>query len=100
MPHRQLLLGIITEWPPAGGIPSPNLVRIQQVQFSLQLAARELQQVAFKIPINVIGMFFVFYKRAIGKDLSDPDLPKLMHKHAEICDQVASPGSIPIRIAV
>ncbi len=95
MPHRQLLLASFPISLSRGGIPSPNLVRIEPVQFLFQPTTREVFQITLEVPINVIRMVFVFDKRAIHEDLTDPDLPQLADQDRKVANESSPPIDIP-----
>jgi hypothetical protein len=98
VPHRELLLRKTTVRAALRRIPGPDLVRVEEVQLPLQLSAGELTQVADEVPVDIVGVFFVFGERAVGEDLADADLPELPHEDSQIVDEPTPPSDIPVGV--
>jgi hypothetical protein len=95
VPHGELLLRIPAAWLPRGRVPGPNLERIEQVQIPHQFAGLQLDQAANKVSIDVVGVVFVFGKRAIGEHLADACLPELPRESLKVADQFFPPRPVP-----
>jgi hypothetical protein len=74
-------------------------VRIEKVQFALQVPARESPQVADEVPVDVVRMILVLDERAVGEDLANPDASKLSHEGREVLDKRRTPARVPGRRA-
>ena len=69
VPHGKLSLCIATIRPPFSRIPRPAIVRIEQIQLALQLAACQSLQFALEIAVDVVWMLFILDKRPVDEDL-------------------------------
>jgi len=76
VPHRKLLVRKAAVWTALCRGPRPDLVRVEEIQLALQFSTGEFTQVADKIPVDIVGMFFVLDEGPISEDLSDANLPE------------------------
>ena len=55
-------------------------------------------QVAHEVSVDVVGMVFVFYERAVGENFADANPPKLARENLQIIDQSFPPRLVPRRV--
>jgi hypothetical protein len=67
VPHRKLLLRGAAVRTTRGGIPRPDLVRVEEVQLSRELSAGELVEIADEVPVDVLRMILVLDEGAVRK---------------------------------
>jgi len=73
MPHRKLELLMSRSCSSIPWRPSPALEGVQEVQLLLESTSEQPVWWAFEVAINVIGVVFVFAKRAVDEDPCDAD---------------------------
>ena len=97
VPHGKLLLRVSPMSLPGSRVPSPNLMRIEQVQLACEFPTRQRLQRANEIAVNVIRMVLLLDEGAVGKDLGHTHGPELLGHDLEIVDEELPPRGIPRR---
>jgi hypothetical protein len=95
VPHGELLLEVAAIGLSRSGIPSPYLVRVQEIQPPRELAAPEFVERTDKVAIDIVRVILVFHERTIGEEITNPNLPELPGEDLQVVDQVQPPLCIP-----
>ncbi|HEY3738692.1 MAG TPA: hypothetical protein VGL53_02550 [Bryobacteraceae bacterium] len=87
MPHRQLLLRVSAESFPGGRVPCPHFEGVEEIELPCERAAAKHRWVTNEISVNVVRVSFILSERAIGKDVSNANLPELYGEDLEVFDK-------------
>jgi hypothetical protein len=98
VPHWELRFGVVAVAPPGVMIPGPGFVRVERVEFGLQVPGCYAPDVGVEVAVNVVGMLFGFDEGAVEVDFRDSDLPELLDQQFCLVDQVLAPGSVELEV--
>lgn len=97
VPHGQLLLRVAAVRPSRRRVPRPHLVLVEEVEVALQIAGREVAQLADEVAVDVVRMHFVFDERPVDEDVGHADANELIDEDGEVVDELAAPRRVPAR---